>query len=105
MMALLPACAKGAVVASKAVSWCTKLERHPLKAYFWRAVGQQGAEHKLGRFSILRLVPEDSTIITLTQVPHNTLLASSGDGSITPPNSKKKIPMLNTPKVVSEYYL
>ncbi len=59
-MALLPACAKGAVVASKAVSWCTKLERHPLKAYFWRAVGQQGAEHKLGRLSILRLVPEDA---------------------------------------------
>ncbi len=46
-------------VASKAVSRCFKLERYTLEAYLSRAVDQQGAEPKLGQFSILRLVSAD----------------------------------------------
>ncbi len=34
---------EGCPVGSKAVSRCAKLERYPLKAYLWCAVGQQVA--------------------------------------------------------------
>ncbi len=35
---------EGCPVGSKAVSWCTnKLERYPLEAHLWGAVGQQVA--------------------------------------------------------------